>query len=825
MLSFLMPRKQAVSISKDGWPVSRGQRTRAGVDINEETALAFSAVFLCTRIIAEPIAGSGVVCYRQIDAPSDRRQVSTADIPVLDLLNNAPNEEMNAMPWRERSISHQVNWGGGFSEIVRDNRGRVIALYPIHPARMSPNLHSDYREFPYLVTNNDGVRIRLRRDEVLHQCGTLSEDGIWGRGIIATARETIGGALATDRHAWAYWGSGGQPKGIVTTPGLKQKADRVQFRQEWKEIHGSPDSSEVVILPEKSGYSPISISNSDSQFIETRILSRKIICEIYRVPAYMIGERVLQGNVESLGREFLMYTLHPWVIRQESEWNRKLLTPEERKLHYFEHDFSRLLRGDTTTRMNSYRVGLTTGLYSINELCKLEGKQGIGPAGDIHYVPANMFTAEQMANGTTANGPHGPGTSGPGSDQSGSPGDSPIDNQEAMFDSWTRTNLTKMQRADLQQQLKSLEAQLEDRKTDWLAAARTALLDVLRRMLTKESNAAARASKSNYFESWVRTWYAQHEILMRDGALEAACFALHLAGVKEMGEPTNLAAWLRARNTEELLRCYNSDSREVFARKLAAWPTERAALLADEVLGKRSDFNEDDHPRDDKGQFGEGGTDHEAVQEHRDNQDASRDERRQDERDRIDDSRDAEDKSIADAREKGDEDRESDREKSDELKADARDKEDNETAAKREQEEKDIASQRAKEDSELAAERAKEDAELAASNASQDKLDAINESRAEHDDEVADNRANEDGERQDKQDAEDADTDSAREKEDAKEERRREKEDRIIERKREREDNDLERDRDKEDRDIEKSQEQEDRETTRQRNREDRITK
>lgn len=598
MLDLILPQR-AITVSGDrGWSVAGllGGRTRAGVNVDENNALTHPAVGLCTRIIVEAIGNMPIVCYER-DADGHRK--IAADAPT-ELLTLAPNEEMTAAPFRERLTMHQVNWDkGGFSEIVRDRRGNAVELWPIHPTRIRANVDpKNAGQFPYVVRNDDNVEIGMRRDEVLHCCGMMSEDGVWSRGVIANYRETIGGMIAVNRHGWAYWGSGAQPKGVFTTPGLKTIEDKRAFRKHWKEVHGSPDSAEIVIAPKDSGYVPFTVSNEDNQYLGTRQFNDKTAGQMYRVEVSFIDGTADRENTERRSVGLIMYTLNPWCVKQEQQYGMKLLRRDQWRTHFFEHDFSSLLRGDIQTRMNAYRVGLSTGLYSVNDICRLEGLPGVGPDGDKHYVPANMFTIEAMASGSTANGPHGPGSKGPGSDHSGAPGDSPLDHEPAMFDAWSRLRLTNIERDDLKRQLRTMQGQMDARKTDWAGAARAALSDTLKRMLTKESNAAARAAKSSDFEQWVRGWYAEHEIMLREDVLPAACHALRLAGVEEMGDPSNLAAWLRARNTEELVRCYNADSREVFARKLEAWPIERAKLLTDEIMRQASAPAKAEHQSD-----------------------------------------------------------------------------------------------------------------------------------------------------------------------------------------------------------------------------------
>src|SRR5438128_2195848 len=107
--------------SNDGWTTLGGglrMRTRAGVSVDEETALTYSAVWCATRVLAEAVSMLPAFIYRR-RADDDGRDHAT-DLAAYDLLHSMPNPEMDSTAFREGRVAHQVNWGGGFAEIERE---------------------------------------------------------------------------------------------------------------------------------------------------------------------------------------------------------------------------------------------------------------------------------------------------------------------------------------------------------------------------------------------------------------------------------------------------------------------------------------------------------------------------------------------------------------------------------------------------------------------------------------------------------------------------------------------------------------------------------
>lgn len=581
LLDWIFRPKSITQDEREGWvPSSYRSRTIAGVDVSEEGAMINATALRCSRLIVETLANLPLRCFRKV---KDGREPA-ADVPASWLLQFAPNDYMTAGVFRESQILHQVNFGNSFAEISRDKFNRIDALYPIASSRVSPAKPDSGDD--YAVRDDNGQSHGFMRHEILHACGAIPVGGVWGRGVVQQIREAIGAAIATERHGAAYFGSGAQPKGVLSTKGMMgdaKKAMREQIRREWREMHGSPESSEIVIVDGDTTYSPITTNNSDNQFIETQQRLQEIICNAYGIPQYMLGSKTPGADIETLSNECIIYGFYPWAAKFEQQCNWKLLDKSQWGEVYFEHDFSALLRGNVQTRMNAYRVAISTGVYTLNHCKRLENLPGIGPAGDVTYLPANMVTAEYMRE-------HGSGSAQtPGSDHTGSPADNPLDHQpkamaDFVFHDTMKNGLTKSQFVEVKSAMSDMEKQMVDRPSQWKQTARVVLADALRRMATKESQAALREfEKRSDFAAWVREFFAKHEATVA-AAIEPATHVLKLAGVAEWSQSANLAAWLTTKSKEEMIRMHDNDSKEERMRRLASWPTDRVTRILDEVL-------------------------------------------------------------------------------------------------------------------------------------------------------------------------------------------------------------------------------------------------
>lgn len=562
MLDLLLPPRRMAASADRWWPTGGRIRTTAGATVDEDLALTYAAVWCATRVISETVASLPLFMYER--RPRDNRELAT-DNPLFDLVHSMPNPTTTSMVFREGRVGHQVNWGNAFAEIERDGE-QVIALWPIHPSRVRPVNARDVDRrgrplsgFTYVVRNNDNTEMALRSDEMLHVPGVFSEDSIWGKGVIAYARESVGFGLSTEQHGAAFFGSGAQPRGVFKGPGFRDPESRRLFRQEWKEIHGRPDAGEIAIIPVESDYKQISLTNEDSQFLETRKHNVTEIARWYRLPPHMLMdlERSTFSNIEHQGIEFVIYSLMPWLKRWEQQLALKLLTEEDRKQYFFEHQLLALLRGDINSRMSAYQTALDRGIMTVNEVRRLENLNDIGEAGDMHLIQLNMTTLEamleqQQAEEDPAQTSEDPALPGEGNSE----GMDPID--PGQDDAGDQSG--------------------EDDATT--AAVRAVLVDTLGRMLTREAQAARRAVAGRSFDAWLvehRGKHADHIL----GALIPIHGLLGLVGIER--HSAEIARDLIEATCQALREGYDTWTPKEMENQLVFW-SRRAEQLADQIL-------------------------------------------------------------------------------------------------------------------------------------------------------------------------------------------------------------------------------------------------
>ena len=367
----------------------------SGKRVNERTAMQMTAVYSCVRILSEAVAGLPLQFYRYT---ADGGKEKAVDHTLYFLLHDEPNPEMTSFVFRETLMTHLLLWGNAYSQIIRNARGEIIALYPLMPDRMTVNRdENDQLYYEYYMNTDDahtmkGTTVRLQPHDVLHIPG-LGFDGLVGYSPIAMAKNAIGMAIACEEYGAKFFANGAAPSGVLEHPGTIKDPSRV--RDSWQATFGgSANANKVAVLEEGMKYTPISISPNEAQFLETRKFQIDEIARIFRVPPHMVGdlEKSSFSNIEQQSLEFVKYTLDPWVARWEQAMVRALLTQEEKKTYFFKFNVDGLLRGDYQSRMNGYATARQNGWMSANDIRELENLDRI-PAeagGDLYLINGNM---------------------------------------------------------------------------------------------------------------------------------------------------------------------------------------------------------------------------------------------------------------------------------------------------------------------------------------------------------------------------------------------------------------------------------------------------
>ena len=490
MISYLLRPRESSSTSSLSNPaqwlmdfVGGSAKTRAGVAMDASTALTYSAVFACVRVIGDAM---GSMPWRVLKSvPKGRQELRKHRLwPVV---HGEFNPEMGAFQGKSSLIHYSLLWGNGYAEIIRNVIGEPIGLSLIESPRVEV-VRSGAGDIVYKVrpavapsVNDDDDSVVIRSADMFHLRGP--GDGLKGWSTIALARDSFGLGLAMERFGATWFGNGARPAGFLKHPGKfdPNKGGAEAIRKSFNAIMGNgPDSAhQVGVLEEDMSYVAVGVPPEDSQFLQSREHQLPEVCRWFNVPPSKIFDlkHAHYRNIEHLSIAFGSDTLAPWAARMEEEADRKLLTREERAGGvYTKFNLNSMMRGDSSTRAAFYKSMRDLGCYSPNMILAKEDENTLGEKGDVLLVPMNMQRLEIAAGieePEPGHVPAPPPENAPPPGRGGPPGDGgPITEQAKV-------------------------------------SASMVIADAVNRLMRKEINAVGRAVKRpGSFEVWADRWYS-----------------------------------------------------------------------------------------------------------------------------------------------------------------------------------------------------------------------------------------------------------------------------------------------------------------------------
>lgn len=367
--------------------------------VDGDTALKYSAVFACNRVLSETYASVPKILYKK--QGKDRIPVTelgtdetTPQVRMLyDIMHTTPNDEMSAFNFKEAQMSALNLGGNSVSEIVTNKNNQIISIYPYSYDRVKIERDRETQKLKYII---DGGKKTLTRSQVLHIPGP-SLDGVIGMSPISYAASAIRLGLQYEKFGVKFYENAANPGGAIECPDQLSPDAAERLKKDLKENHrGLKNTGVPLLLEGGSKWSQITINPVDAQLIESKYFQIEDICRIYRVPQHLVNklDRSTNNNIEHQSLEFVMYTMLPWFKRHEECDNAQLI-PRELRIqgYFFESKMDGLLRGDSAARAALYANGRQWGWLSANDIRKLENLPSLGSEGDIYLSPANMIEA------------------------------------------------------------------------------------------------------------------------------------------------------------------------------------------------------------------------------------------------------------------------------------------------------------------------------------------------------------------------------------------------------------------------------------------------
>lgn len=375
----------------DIWFERQSLDNATGIDVNEDNALTYFAVWACRKVISEDIGSIPLFIYKR----SGKSKEKYPDHKLYYLLHSSPNDEMPAMNFRETLQNHVLGFGNAYAEIIRNLRGEVVALWPLNPNQMQVTRPENDLVYEYTIPG-EGKPRKFPKEDIFHLAG-LGFNGLVGYSPIKYWAETIGLGIAEQRFQANNYKKGGRLQLWFTHPAPKGPTEegRKAFVQKLREEFGGNSGNAIGVGWEGVKPEKISMTMEDAQIIEAKKLTWLQICAIHRVPPHKVMNlfHATFSNIENQDIDYVKSTIRPWATRWEQVIDMRLLNGSG--IFFAKHELEGMMRGDFVSQQNGFAIGRQWGWFSANDVRELMDLNPI-EGGDTYLSPMNMVPADQI---------------------------------------------------------------------------------------------------------------------------------------------------------------------------------------------------------------------------------------------------------------------------------------------------------------------------------------------------------------------------------------------------------------------------------------------
>lgn len=331
---------------------------------------------------AGKLKGSHIIRYQDHDRVD-------GDCKINRLLQVRPNPYMSAYDFIYKLVTRLFIYNNSFAYIDRDQRGNVIALYPISASHVDLLVDQANRLYCAFMLR-PGRKVTLPYDDIIHLRRFFNEDDILGANNAAIMP---GLELAHTQNEGLVAGikSGATIRGIlrftqIMSPAtLKEEKDR--FVEDYLSLN---NSGGVVATDQKAEYSPI----ENKPVVLDAEQSKEVRDKIFNYLG--VSEEIVASNyTEDQFSAFYESTIEPIATALSQEMTAKIFSDREQAFgNEILFESGRLQFTSNKTKVELIAQLVPLGLLSINQCLEILNLPSVED-GDRRLQALNMIDAAE----------------------------------------------------------------------------------------------------------------------------------------------------------------------------------------------------------------------------------------------------------------------------------------------------------------------------------------------------------------------------------------------------------------------------------------------
>ena len=364
-----------------------------GGKVDRTTALSIPVVSACVDLICNTFAMIPFKLYKETVKDGKRATEEVADERVA-IINEDTTDTLDGFQFKKALCEDYLMGKGGYA-YVKKIGNKFAGLFYVEDSKITIQKNTDaiYKSFNVMVDGKSYKNyefIKLLRN---------TKDGASGKGLTEEISQALETASKRLRYEYELTVTGGSRKGFLKSQKhLDEKALKA-LKKAWEDYYAG--NANTVVLNDGIDFQEASNSSQQNEMdSKTRTFADEVR-EIFH----------LNANFD----DFIKNAIMPIATAFATALNRDFLLEREKKAYYFAPDTKELLKGSLRERYEAYRIAITTGFKTRNEIRYMEDDDALDGLdvislglGDVLlntndgtiYTPNTNTVAKMGVNGT-----------------------------------------------------------------------------------------------------------------------------------------------------------------------------------------------------------------------------------------------------------------------------------------------------------------------------------------------------------------------------------------------------------------------------------------
>jgi len=395
-----------------------GTMSVAGEPVSFNAALKLSAYYAGIKLISDTI---GALPKHVIERMPDDTRVQATDHYLYDKVHYQPNEEQTSSEFFSMMTANATMRNIAHALIVAGPTGFVDQLIPIAPERIRRVNLPDLSGYRYEV--REGMQWKPYNKEDIFTLRFFQLDIAQNLDMLQVMQDTVGTSLATLKYRGRFFRNDASPAGTIEYPGKLGDKAYENLARSWHDAYSGGNQHKTAILESGAKYTKVGIDPKAAQLLESEEFNAEDVLRFIGVPPSLVGlpSRAVSWagtGIEQQTLGFVTYNILSKLTHWKEAISKYLIIEPAR--YYVEFVLDGLLRGDSKTRYDVYKIGQELGMFTPNDLLRFENRNPRTDPGGDEYVKdmGRSLTPAPMPANQTQDAP--PAEDGDGEDEDAS---------------------------------------------------------------------------------------------------------------------------------------------------------------------------------------------------------------------------------------------------------------------------------------------------------------------------------------------------------------------------------------------------------------------